>query len=118
MDTNQIQVYAGVISSVIFIFSNLPMVFKALKTRDLKSYSLGYLALSNLGNLIHWVYISSLPVGPIWFLHGFFTLVTGLMLICYLRFELPEISIFRAIRPKPNLICDCGCANACLANVS
>ena len=43
--------------------------------------------LSNVGNLIHWIYVASLPVGPIWFLHGFFTVTTALMLVCYMRFQ-------------------------------
>ena len=49
------------------------MLLKAFTTHDLRSYSLTHIALSNVGNLIHWVYVASLPVGPIWFLHGFFT---------------------------------------------
>jgi hypothetical protein len=70
-----------------FVSSNFPMLFRAFKTQDLRSYSLTHIALSNLGNLIHWIYIASLPVGPIWFLHGFFTVTTALMLLCYLRYQ-------------------------------
>ena len=64
------------------------MLFKAFQTRDLKSYSFGNIALSNLGNLIHWMYITSLPFGPIWFLHGFSSIATALMLGWYLRYEM------------------------------
>lgn len=55
--------------------------------RDLHSYSLGSLVISNLGNLVHAVYVYSLPFGPIWLLHGFYLLTSGLMLAGYLLFE-------------------------------
>jgi len=70
-----------------FVSSNFPMLLKAFRTHDLSSYSLTHIALSNLGNLIYWVYVVSLPVGPIWFLHGFFTVTTALMLLCYVRYQ-------------------------------
>jgi uncharacterized protein with PQ loop repeat len=82
-----VQMIAGFTSSMIFVMSNLPMLFKAFKTKDLKSYSPIHIALSNLGNLLYWLYVISLPIGPIWFLHGFFTLSTLLMLVLYLRYE-------------------------------
>ncbi len=88
MEIGQVQLMAGLVSSSMFVFGTLPMLFKAFKTHDLQSYSLGNLALSNFGNLIHWVYVASLPVGPVWLLHGFFTLTTALMLVWYLRYEM------------------------------
>jgi hypothetical protein len=109
METAQLQYIAGATSTAIFVSSNLPMLFKAIKTRDLKSYSLGHLVLSNLGNLIHWVYIASLPFGPIWFLHGFYTLVTALMLGWYYRYELAGSSLFRSLGRKLEQLCNCGC---------
>ena len=87
MFSHSLQVLAGFTSSMIFISSNLPMLFKAFKTKDMSSYSLGHLTLGNLGNAVYWLYVLSLPVGPVWFLQGFFTLASGLMLFCYLRFE-------------------------------
>ncbi|WP_231954959.1 hypothetical protein [Occultella aeris] len=78
-------VLAGSISSVIFAGSVLPMVLKAVRTRDLASYSLGNLLLANTGNVVHSLYIYSLPPGPIWALHGFYLITTGLMLVLYLR---------------------------------
>lgn len=87
MDVQHLQVLAGVTSSLIFVLSNFPMLLKAFRTKDLRSYSFGHIALSNFGNLVHWVYVSSLPFGPIWFLHGFFTLSTAAMLVCYLHFR-------------------------------
>ena len=87
MDANNIQLVAGMISTVIFTTSNIPMLVKAAKTHDLKSYSDLNIALGNIGNLIHWVYIFQLPFGPIWFLHGFYTLSSALMCLWYFRYE-------------------------------
>ena len=81
-------VVAGAVSTVIFVASALPMLMKAFRTKDLKSYSLPNIALSNVGNVIHSAYVYSLPPGPIWVLHGFYLVTTGLMLLWYLRYEL------------------------------
>jgi hypothetical protein len=86
-------VLAGVISTVLFAISTLPMLHKAFRTRDLTSYSAGNIAVSNAGNAFHSVYVFSLPVGPIWFLHCFYVASSGLMLIWYLR--------YRTDRPGP-----------------
>ncbi len=83
----QLPLLAGTLSTLLFMSSNLPMLIKAFKTKDLSSYSLTHIALSNGGNLIYWIYVVSLPFGPIWFLHGFFTVTTALMLLCYLRYQ-------------------------------
>lgn len=87
METQSLALLAGTLSTLMFVTSNFPMLLKAFKTQDLRSYSLTHIALSNLGNLIHWIYVASLPIGPIWFLHGFFTVTTGLMLVCYVRYQ-------------------------------
>jgi uncharacterized protein with PQ loop repeat len=91
-----LQVAAGSLSTLIFVTSNLPMLLKAVRTRDLGSYSLAHISLANVGNLLYWFYVSALPVGPIWLLHGFNTLVALLMLWLYLRHEtqLPRQGIF------------------------
>ena len=39
---------------------------------------------ANLGNLIYAVYVFSLPLGPVWALHGFHLGASGLMLFWYL----------------------------------
>jgi hypothetical protein len=70
-----------------FASSQIPMLVKVFKTRNLQSYSLSNLVISNLGNLIHWVYIVTVP-GPLWYLHGFFTVTTAVMLLLYLRYEI------------------------------
>ena len=88
MDLN-LALVAGMLSTVVFIGSVLPMLFKAVRTRDLASYSLGNLLLANLGNVVHSVYVFSLPMGPIWALHSFYLISSGLMLFWYLRFNPP-----------------------------
>ncbi len=88
MDT--IPLLAGAVSTVIFACGVLPMLVKAVRTRDLSSYSLGNIVLSNAGNVIHSVYVFQLPAGPVWWLHAFHLCSTGLMLVWYLRYtDLP-----------------------------
>lgn len=83
----EIPMVAGAISTVIFALSTFPMLYKAGKSKELGSYSLGNIPLSNLGNLVHSIYIFSMPMGPIWLLHSFYLVTTALMLIWYLRYE-------------------------------
>ena len=83
----ELPVIAGAISTSIFALSTLPMLLKAFRTKDLRSYSLGNILLSNVGNVIHSVYVFSLPAGPIWLLHSFYLVTTGMMLVWYLRYE-------------------------------
>jgi hypothetical protein len=79
-------VLCGVLSTIVFVGGTLPMLVKAATTRDLSSYSLGNILMSNVGNVLNWVYVASLPHGPIWWLHGFYTVTTALMLFWYVRF--------------------------------
>ncbi len=74
-------------STTIFVSSYIPMLLKAFKTKDLRSYSFANMMFANVGNAIHWLYIIHLPVGPIWFLHSFYTLATALMLFWYVRYR-------------------------------
>lgn len=78
---------AGLISTGLFALGTLPMLAKAFRTRNLASYSLGNIALSNVGNAIYSLYVFQLPAGPVWFLHGYNLVTTGLMLVWYLRYE-------------------------------
>jgi uncharacterized protein with PQ loop repeat len=87
VESTTIQLFSGSVSSLLFMIGTLPMIIKAFRTRNLKSYSLGNITLSNVGNLIYWIYQAGLPFGPAWFLHGFNTLATLLMLFLYLRYE-------------------------------
>lgn len=75
------------ISTGLFVFSVLPMLGKAWRTKDLSSYSLGNIVTSNVANLVYAVYVFSLPLGPIWLLHSFYLVATGLMLFWYLRYR-------------------------------
>lgn len=82
-----IAVIAGSLSTGIFMASQLPMLVKAARTKDLRSYSLGQIVLANVGNLIHAFYVAHLPAGPVWLLHSFYLVSTALMLIWYLRYS-------------------------------
>jgi uncharacterized protein with PQ loop repeat len=87
-------VIAGTISTTIFALGNIPMLYKAFRTRDLGSYSYSYIVMNNIANLIHCFYVFALPLGPIWFLHGFYTVSALLMLFWYLWFEKGLKSLF------------------------
>jgi hypothetical protein len=88
MSTLDVPTLAGVASTVIFTGGTLPMLIKARRSRDLASYSLGNIALANVGNVVHSVYVFSLPPGPIWLLHTFYLVSSGLMLGWYRRYAL------------------------------
>lgn len=92
MELPAFQIIAGSISSLLFISGNIPMLVKAFKTKNLRSYSLSNIVLINVGNLVYWLYICNLPLGPIWLLHAFYTLAEVLMLMWYLRYEFPRIT--------------------------
>src|SRR5918993_6130451 len=83
-------VLAGVLSTGLFAISYLPMLVKAARTKDLSSYSLGNLAITNVGNAVHSVYVFSLPLGPIWFLHTFYLVASALMLVWFMRYRAPR----------------------------
>lgn len=85
MESASVSLLAGAVSTAIFTISYVPMLVRAYRTRDLRSYSFANLALANVGNAVHWLYVALLPFGPIWFLHGFYTITTALMLLWYLR---------------------------------
>jgi uncharacterized protein with PQ loop repeat len=87
---NGVAVIAGSISTALFIASTLPMLYKAARTKELGSYSFGYLALANIGNGFYAIYVFSMPVGPIWALHSFYMLSSALMLFWYLRDEVSK----------------------------
>jgi uncharacterized protein with PQ loop repeat len=93
----KLQLVAGTLATLLFATSSLPMLFKAVRTRNLASYSLANISLANAGNLLYWLYVLALPAGPIWFLHGFNTLVTLLMLALYVRHE---TRLYRPLKEK------------------
>ena len=83
----ELGIIAGTISTTIFTLSNIPMLCKAARTHNLHSYSYAYIIMNNVANVIHWFYIVAMPPGPIWFLHGFYTISSIMILIWYLRYE-------------------------------
>lgn len=94
-------VLAGMMSTTIFAWSALPMLVKAGRSKDLVSYSPGNLVLSNVGNLIHSVYVFSMPSGPIWVLHSFYTVTAALMLWWYVRYAGPAAEVARLRQGAP-----------------
>ncbi len=84
-----VAVLAGSVSTALFVGSYLPMLVKAFRTKDLDSYSRGNLVLATIGNAVYSVYVFSLPLGPIWFLHSFYVVATLLMLVWHLRHAAP-----------------------------
>jgi uncharacterized protein with PQ loop repeat len=95
-------VLAGTTSTLIFASSLLPMLVKAARTKDLRSYSLGNIVLSNVGNVIHSIYVFHLPAGPIWALHTFYLVATALMLVWYLRYELANRRVYKELLTSPD----------------
>jgi uncharacterized protein with PQ loop repeat len=83
----QIQMVAGSIAGLIFAAASWNMLVKAWRTKDLSSYSFGQIALNNVGNLFYWLYVISLPFGPIYLMHAFFTIVSLLMLVWYFAYR-------------------------------
>ena len=97
-------VIAGTVSTIIFALSTLPMLSKAVRTKDLRSYSRGNILLSNGGNVVHSLYVFHLPPGPIWLLHTFYLVTTALMLVWYLRYEWrPRLPRRVAVRSIPSV---------------
>ena len=80
---DSLSLIAGIVSSFIFGSSHIPMLLKAYRTKDLHSYSALNLILVNAGNLLYWLYVVTLPPGPIWILHTFYTISSGIVLVMY-----------------------------------
>ena len=90
---------AGIVSTLTFVGSNLPMVVQAIRTHDVSSYSRGYLVMTNAGNAIYTVYVLSLPAGPIWLLHLVYTSVSAFMLLVHVWWghPIPLVSTRRRV---------------------
>ena len=78
---------AGILASLVFMASAFPMLVKAVRTKDLSSYSRSNMVLVNVGNAVYSVYVFSLPFGPIWLLHTFYVVSSALMLVWSLRYR-------------------------------
>jgi uncharacterized protein with PQ loop repeat len=76
---------AGTIATVVFAVSNLPMLRKALRTRDVSSYSLPSMIMINGANAVYSLYVFTLPFGPIWGLHVFYVVSCAVMLALCLQ---------------------------------
>jgi uncharacterized protein with PQ loop repeat len=89
MDSS-VPVAAGSVATIVFALSMLPMLGKAVRTKDLASYSRSNLVLANVGNAFYSLYVFHLPPGPIWLLHTFYAVTSALMLLWSLRFGRPN----------------------------
>ena len=87
MSLHDAGVVAGTISTTLFVISYLPMLVKAFRTRDLRSYSAGNLVVANVGNIVHSLYVFTLPAGPLWLLHSFYVVSSALMLFWWWRYR-------------------------------
>ena len=83
---HELALVAGTAAAAIFMISQLPMLIKARRTKDLASYSFANIGLANVGNVLYAVYVVQVPVGPAWAIHGFNLTTAGLMLFWYLRY--------------------------------
>jgi uncharacterized protein with PQ loop repeat len=84
--SSALPIAAGTLATIVFAASALPMLGKAARSRDLKSYSRANLVLANVGNAVYSVYVFHLPPGPIWLLHSFYVVSSALMLFWSLRY--------------------------------
>lgn len=92
---------AGTIATVAFAVSNLPMLRKALRTRDVSSYSLPSMIIINIANAVYSLYVFTLPFGPVWGLHLFYVVSCAVMLILCLRQRRGSIQQRPLARPSP-----------------
>jgi hypothetical protein len=93
---SSLPILAGTIATFVFACSALPMLAKAVRSKDLTSYSTSNLVLANVGNAFYSVYVFHLPPGPIWALHAFYLVSSGLMLFWSRRYTLaPAVDVRR-----------------------
>jgi len=109
MNMRNIQLLAGTVSSVIFALASVNMLLKVWRTKDMRSYSLGQIVMNNIGNLIYWLYICGLPFGPVWLLHGFFTITSLLMLAGYFMYRVGSWARKTATLEIPPVLQSCEC---------
>jgi uncharacterized protein with PQ loop repeat len=95
---------AGTIATVVFAISNLPMLRKALRTRDVSSYSLPSIVMINAANAVYSLYVFTLPFGPIWGLHTFYVVSCAIMLVLCVRQRRAAASASRADSDEGRLI--------------
>lgn len=99
-----VQLMAGSLSSIIFVLGTLNMLAKAWRMKDMRSYSGMMLILNNVGNLIYWVYVLSLPMGPIYVLHGFNTIATLFMLVWWMMYRVQPQAIKRMTQQMAKVV--------------
>ena len=68
------------------------MLWKVYRARNVRSFSWLNVLMVNIGNLLYWFYVINLPFGPIWMLHTFYTVASGILLILYVRFHTGKLT--------------------------
>lgn len=76
--------FAGMLATLLYVLASLPMLYKAARTRDLRSYSGANLVMANAANAAQTIYVATLPPGPLWLLHAFNTATAAVMLTWWL----------------------------------
>ena len=98
--SSALAIAAGTLATIVFAASALPMLGKAVRSRDLKSYSRTNLVLANVGNAVYSIYVFHLPPGPIWLLHTFYVVSSALMLLWSLRYANRPRRAHRNVDPQ------------------
>ncbi|MFE5410650.1 hypothetical protein [Microbacterium sp. NPDC056569] len=99
-----IPLIAGTVSTVVFAVSNLPMLGKALRTRDVSSYSLPSIVMINAANVVYSLYVFTLPLGPVWALHTFYLISCAIMLVLCLAQRRAGIRRAAPDSPRPEAV--------------
>jgi len=87
MTPSLVSTIAGTIASLIFVISTIPSLTRVYRTRNGDSYSLASLWMATIGNTLPWVYVLSLPPGPLYALHTWNTLSAALLLVWCVRYR-------------------------------
>jgi len=98
--SSTLPIAAGTLATIVFAASALPMLGKAVRSRDLRSYSRTNLVLANVGNAVYSIYVFHLPPGPIWLLHTFYVVSSALMLFWSLRYAHRPRRTHRTVDPQ------------------
>ena len=98
--SSTLPIAAGTLATIVFAASALPMLGKAARSRDLRSYSRTNLVLANVGNAVYSIYVFHLPPGPIWLLHTFYVVSSALMLFWSLRYAHRPGRAHRPVDPQ------------------
>lgn len=78
---------AGTIARLIFVISTIPSLTRVYRTRKGDRYSLASLWMATIGNALQWVYVLSLPPGPLYALPTWNTRSAALLRAWCIRYR-------------------------------